>query len=184
MKWAFKQQEATSQAKGHRKKKEKQHERKRKKSMRKWRRNNYCRQTMNVTRGRLPSLSLSPVLPSLLVYCLSPLHSSTYCCFVLVRPLCCSVYFETYSRCVMWFHFCPFVVVVLIVVALISQPDKEENSQRPSQSSDCKAIVLIVGGLLKKFGRHRSSWICSRNGSTSEPMVQCTPDKALFRVEN
>lgn len=141
-------------------------------------------QTDNECHQRATSLSLSPVLPSLLVYCLSPLHSSTYCCFVLVRPLCCSVYFETYSRCVMWFHFCPFVVVLVvsIVVALISQPDKEENSQRPSQSSDCKAIVLIVGGLLKKFGRHRSSWICSRNGSPREPLVHGIEYKVSFQV--
>lgn len=161
MKWAFKQQEATSQAKGHRKKKEKQHERRRKKSMRKWRRNNYCRQTMNVTRGRL-SLRLS-------LYCLSSLHSSTYCCFVLVRPLCCSVYFETYSRCVMWFHFCPFVVVLVvsIVVALISQPDKEENSQRPPElslqgdSSNCWRVaqeVLQAQKQLDLFKKRFNKW--------------------------
>lgn len=145
MKWAFKQQEATRQAKGHRKKE---------RGRGAWGNEGGTtiadRQWMS-PEGDFPCVSLPlSIFPFLFVYCLPPLHSSTYCCFVLVRPLCCSVYFETYSRCVMWFHFCPFVVVVSIVVALISQSDKEENSQRPPElglqgdSSNCWRVAQEV----------------------------------------
>lgn len=154
MKWAFKQQEATRQGKGHRKKttttwRKEQEEHEEMKEEQLLPTDNECHQRATSSTLSFLSLSLS-CSPLSLSFCLSLLHSSTYCCFVLVRPLCCYVYFETYSRCVMWFHFWPFVVVASIVVALISQPDKEETSQRPPElslqgdSSNCWRVAQEV----------------------------------------
>lgn len=170
MKWAFKQQEATRQGKGHRKKtttwKREEEESMREEQL--LQTYNECHQ--RATSSSLLSFSLSSVLSFLIVSVYRP------CTHPLIVALCLSVRFVALFILkhipAAW---CGFTSGLLLLLSpLLLHLYHSQTKRRPAsarQSSVCKAIVLIVGGLLKKFCKHSSS---SRTGSLTEPLVHKT----------